>query len=152
MIRRLVIYQVAGLRQEQEIIGINSDRVFEENGAITDLSYYNERTTSNQSSPEHTIIYVSETITSEPEYDELTTSAVCAAFRAEFTRVEQLRTWLYSGMEVKRFHPSEAGTIGPSNMLPDLVYHLMTDTTAGIGELISKELLTSTVLPQPAPS
>ena len=44
-----VIYQVAGLRQEQEIIGLNSDRVFEENGAITDLSYYTERTTSNES-------------------------------------------------------------------------------------------------------
>ena len=41
-----VVYQVAGLRTEQEIIGLNSDRVFEENGAITDLSYYTERQTS----------------------------------------------------------------------------------------------------------
>ena len=44
-------------------------------------------------------------------------------------------------MEVKRFHPSEAGTIGPSNMLPDLVYHLMTNTTAGLGDLVSEELI-----------
>ena len=44
-----VIYQVAGIRQEQEVVGIESDRVFEENAAITDLSYYTERTTSNQS-------------------------------------------------------------------------------------------------------
>ena len=136
-----VIYQVAGLRQEQEIIGLNSDRVFEENGAITDLSYYTERTTSNESSPEHSIVYVSETITSEPEYDELTTCGLAMRSGCEFSRVDQLRTWLYSGMEVRRFHPSESGTIGPSNMLPDLVYHLMTDSTAGIGDLVSEELL-----------
>ena len=59
----------------------------------------------------------------------------------EFNRVDQLRAWLYSGMEVKRFHPSEAGSTGPSNMLPDLVYHLMTDNIAGIGDLVSEELL-----------
>ena len=136
-----VRYQVDGLRTEQEVIGINSDRVFEENAGITDLSYYTERQTSNESNPEHTLVYVSETITSEPEYDKLTTCGLAIRSGREFSRVDQLRAWLYSGMEVRRFHPSEAGTIGPSNMLPDLVYHLMTDSTAGIGDLVSEQLL-----------
>ena len=49
----------------------------------------------------------------------------------------KLRVWLKDGIEVERFHPSEK-TTGTSNLLPDLVYHLMTDTTAGIGEHRSK--------------
>lgn len=139
-----VEYQIAGLREEQEIVGLNSDRIFEENGQITDMSNYLERETSNSNSPEHSIIYVSETV--KPvnfvaDYDRLTTCGLALRSGRDISRVDQLRTWLYSGMEVKRFHPSEAGTIGPSNMLPDLIYHLMTDSTAGLGQWMSEELL-----------
>ena len=59
----------------------------------------------------------------------------------DFTSVDQLRAWLDSGIEVKQFHPDVFGMTGPSNLLPDLVYYLMTDKTAGIGELLSDELL-----------
>lgn len=137
-------YQVAGLREEREIVGFDSDRIFEENGQITDMSNYTERETSNSSGPEHTIMYVSETIKPvnfEIDYDRLCSCGLAIRSGREMTSVDQVRTWLYSGIEVKRFHPSEAGTTGPSNMLPDLVYHLMTDPTAGLGRFLSEELL-----------
>ena len=137
-----VRYQVRATRQEIGI-SVNGDRVFEENAGITDMSMYSERTTSNASNPEHEIVYVSESIKNEDtvNYDKLTSCGLAMRSGREFNQVDQLRTWLYSGIEVTRFHPSEAGTIGPSNLLPDLVYYLMTDTTAGVGELISRDLI-----------
>ena len=139
-----VRYQVSGITQERGIKGLSSDRIFEENAQLTDLSNYTERTTSNASGPEHQIVYVSETIKSrefEASYDKLTSCGLALRSGRDFTRVDQLRVWLESGIEVTRFHPDELETIGPSNLLPDLVYYLMTDQTAGIGELLSKELL-----------
>ena len=68
-----VRYQVSGVDQERGVRGINSDRVFEENAQLTDMSNYTERTTSNASGPEHQIVYVSETIKSR-ELKRLTTS------------------------------------------------------------------------------
>ena len=135
-------YQVRSTQQEIEV-NINGDRVFEENAGITDMSMYSERTTSNASGPEHQIVYVSETVKNNQavNYDNLTSCGLVFRSGREFNQVDQIRTWLYSGIEVKRFHPSEAGSVGPSNLLPDLVYYLMTDSTAGIGDLISNELL-----------
>lgn len=137
------VYFVGGIRQEQEIVGLNSERVFEENGQITDISNYTERETSNRNAPEHTITYVTETIQPEvvANYTNLTSCALALRSGREFKTVDQLRTWLYDGLEVKRFHPSELGTIGASNMLPDLVYHLLTDSITGLGNYVSEELL-----------
>ena len=77
----------------------------------------------------------------EADYDKLTTCGLSLRSDRNFTSADQLRVWLKDGIEVERFHPNEKGTTGTSNLLPDLVYHLMTDTTAGIGELVSKEPL-----------
>ena len=135
------VYQVGAIAAEQEVLGLSAERLFEEAAGVTDMSYYTERSTSNASGPEHEIVYVNETVQSDPRFDKLTSCALAMRSGREFSRVDQLRAWLANGAEVKRFHPDEAGTIGPSNMLPDLVYHLMTDKTAGIGDLVSEELL-----------
>ena len=84
---------------------------------------------------------MSETITSEPEYDELTTCGLAMPSGREFSRVDQLRTWLYRRHGGEAIPPQRIRHDRPSNMLPDLVYHLMTDSTAGIGDLVSEELL-----------
>ena len=71
-----VIYRVTGTYEEQGVAGFSSERVFEENAGITDISNYTERTTSNSSGPEHSIAYVAETVRSdlyEADYDKLTT-------------------------------------------------------------------------------
>ena len=139
-----IIYQIVGIRQEKEILGFSGDRLFEENAGITDISNYTERTTSNSDGPEHTITYVSETIKPRNfayNYDKLTTCGLAIRSGRNFRSVEQLRTWLGTGIEVKRFLPAESGTIGPSNMLPDLIYYLLTDKTAGVGESVRKELI-----------
>ena len=138
-----VVYRVSGTRKEKQVAGLDSDRIFEENGQITDISNYTERETSNRSAPEHSITYVTEALQPEivANYTNLTTLGLALRSGREFSSVDQIRTWLYSGLEVNRFHPSERGSIGPSNMLPDLVYHLLTDKITGLGNYISQELL-----------
>lgn len=138
-----VYYQVSSVGEELEVIGLSSDRVFEENAQITDISNYTERSTSNENSPEHNIVYVTETVKSDPipNYQKLTTCALALRASRDFSRIDQVRVWLDGGIEVQRFHPSELGTVGPSNLLPDLVYYLFTDTTAGLGKFFSDELI-----------
>lgn len=139
-----VYYQVSATQQQVVDTSLKAERIFEQNGQITDISNYSERTTSNSSSPEHTIVYVTETLKSRefvPNYDKLTSCVVVVRSGREFSRVDQARVWLKTGIEVSRFLPSERGSIGPSNLLPDLVYYLMTDKTAGMGKTFSEQLI-----------
>jgi len=139
-----VYFRVTSHREEIEAVGMRSDRVFEENGQITDLSNYSERTTSCESGPEHSITYVNETIANDagaPQYGQLTTCGLSLRASRNFQSLDQVRVWLATGLEVERFHPAERGTIGPSNLFPDLVHYLLTDATAGLGKVFRAELL-----------
>lgn len=118
-------------------------RVFERNSQITDMSMYLERITSNESRPEHEIVYVNESVENEitPTYDKLGLAALALRAGQSFNTVDQVRVWLESGASVtRRFHPNDAGS-GPSNMLPDLAYFLLTDTVAGIGKNFPEALI-----------
>lgn len=137
-------FRVNQVAQEVEVIGMNSDRIFEENGQITDLSNYTERTTSNENGPEHTIVYVNETVANDagaPQYDNLTTCGLALRAGRNFQTMDQVRVWLKSGTWVPRLHPDDGGTAGPSNLFPDLVYFLLTDQQAGLGSTFSKDLI-----------
>jgi len=139
-----VFYQVSATVQQIADTSLSADRIFEQNAQITDISNYSERTTSNTNSPEHSIVYVTETLKSREysvNYDKLTSCALAIRSGREFSRVDQVRVWLKTGIEVTRFLPSERGSIGPSNLLPDLVYYLMTDPTAGMGKTFSDKLI-----------
>ena len=139
-----VCYQVSATTLVEVDGTLVADRIFEQNAQITDISNYAERTTSNTSSAEHNIVYVTETLKSREysvNYDKLTSCALAIRSGREFSRIDQLRVWLKTGVEVTRFLPSERGSIGPSNLLPDLVYYLMTDPTAGMGKTFSDKLI-----------
>jgi len=45
--------------------------------------------------------------------------------------------WLKNGVPVKRFHPEESATVEPSNLFCDLVYYLLTDRVAGMGDILN---------------
>jgi len=138
-----VYYTVSSTTEEVDSSYAQADRVFEENGQIVDLTHYAELEASNKTSPEHRIAYVTETL-KNPEIAEYLQMTMCGlAIRAgrDFSRVDQLRVWLETGISVKRFHPAELDTIGPSNMFPDLVYYLLTDRTAGLGRGFNSQLI-----------
>lgn len=127
-----------------------SDRVFELKSQITDVSFYNSLLQkSNESQPEHEIVYVNESISNEvtPQYSKLTLCGLALKASRNFTSLDQLRVWLKDGIPVRRFNSSNGSEIGPSNMLTDLVYHLLTDKTAGAGAVVSPALIKTEDLP-----
>ena len=123
---------------------VTAERIFEENSGVADLSFYNSLLTkSNESAPEHEVVYVNESVAnpSPPLYEKLSLAGLVLKASRNFTAIDQVRCWLANGIEVQRFLPSEAATIGPSNKFTDLVYYLLTDKTAGAGGVISPDLI-----------
>lgn len=121
-----------------------AQRIFEENSQVNDLSFYNNLIQkSNESSPEHEIVYVNEMIANEtvPEYTKLTLCGLALKASRNFTSLDQLRVWMPSGVLVKKFQPDTTEEIGPSNKFTDLVYYLLTDKTAGAGAVVSPDLI-----------
>ena len=124
--------------------GFTGDRIFEENSQVNDISLYGDLLSkSNESSPEHEITYINESVRNEtvPDYEKMTLCGLALKSSRNFASLDQLRVWLSNGIEVERFLSSEAGTVGPSNKFVDLVYHLLTDTTAGAGNVVSAEMI-----------
>ena len=132
------------------------DTEFESQSQYADLSLYrNLVQKSNESEPEHTIVYVNEIIPNvdqdgesrAPQYNSLTISGLSLKASRNFTSLDQMRTWLGSGLHVKRLHPDlsvydqggnivNGNALGPSNLFTDLVFYLLTDDRAGAGELL----------------
>jgi len=121
----------------------NAQRYFEGQSQYSDISFYDGVEKSNDGNPEHTITYVNESLDNPdddpPSYDKLTTAGLALKASRSFSAIDQIRFWLKEGIPVKRWHPSlttaygNSNTNGPSNLLTDLVYYLLTDQVAGIG-------------------
>lgn len=132
------IVTVAQVQSNTELAA--SGRVFEPDSQLADVSFYGGLLQkSNESQPEHTISYVNEIIDNDivPQYINLTTAGLVIKASRTYNTIDQVRAWKDDGIPVIRFHPDEAGTIGPSNLLTDLVYYLLTDKVSGAGASIS---------------
>ena len=136
-----VQYQVTALAVTTLPPGlINSARAFEGSSQFADISFYgNLLEKSNSSAPEHAISYVNEIVANElvPTYEYMTIAGLALKASRNFTALDQLHFWLRSGCPVKRFHPDDGNTIGPSNLFCDLVFHLLTDGIAGAGRVLN---------------
>ena len=118
---------------------VDSDRAFEGSSQFADTTFYKGLLDkSNQSAPEHTISYVNELVANEtvPTYDRMTVAGLALKASRSFNSLDQVRFWLSDGIPVKRFHPDDNNSIGPSNLICDLIFHLLTDDTAGAGRLL----------------
>ena len=136
--------QVLALQSEVKPPAFTADRAFEENSQVADISFYNSLLTkSNESNPEHEIVYVNEMIANEipPSYSNLTLAGLSLKASRNFTSLDQLRVWMPDGISVKRFQADAEAPIGPSNKFTDLVYYLLTDKTAGAGAVVSPDLI-----------
>ena len=125
-------------------------RIFESNSQLNDVSFYNSLLSkSNESGPEHEIVYVNEMVSnpSAPQYSKLTTAGLALKASRNFTSLNQLRVWLANGISVRKFQLDAANEVGPSNKFTDLVYYLLTDKTAGAGNIVSPQLIDTEKLP-----
>jgi hypothetical protein len=137
-----VQFIIQGVSQTQVTAdAFTADRIFEDQSQYADLSFYgNLVEKSNDSSPEHQIVYVNESVSnkSTPNYDKMTVCGLALKAGRNFTNLDQIRLWLANGGPVTRFHPDDAGApVGPSNLFSDLVFYLLTNRTAGLGQPLS---------------
>lgn len=138
---RFEIYNVS--QQSVVLRETEDERVFESQSQYADLSFYGDLVEkSNKSNPEHQVVYVNEMVENQtpPTYSNMTICGLALKASRNFTSLDQLRLWLSSGIHVRRFHPDDAGApIGPSNLLTDLVFYLLTDTVAGVGSVLGMD-------------
>ena len=140
-----ILYSIEAVSERiataQSLLG---DRIFENQSQYSDISLYGDLVQkSNESEPEHSLVYVNEIIENDPipAYDKLTTAGLVLRASNTFNRLDQLRVWLGSGVQVRRLHPdlstyndsSNTTVEGPSNLFTDLVFYLLTNVTAGAG-------------------
>lgn len=121
--------------------GFTANREFEAQSQYADISLYgNLVEKSNASNPEHRISYVNELVSNEtePTYDRMTICGFALKASRNFNNLDQIRLWLPNGVPVTRFHPDDSATpVGPSNLLCDLVFYLLTNRTAGLGNALN---------------
>lgn len=117
-----------------------AERIFEQQSQLADVSFYQELTKSNESSPEHEVVYINEYISNETpaEYTDLSTLAIAVKSSGQIGSVGQIRAWIPNGINVQRL--IDGGT-GPSNLFADLVYYLLTDNSQGVGNVVPQELI-----------
>jgi hypothetical protein len=115
-------------------------RSFEDASQIADISHYAEVTKSNASNPEHTIVYVNESVTNPetPIYNSCTMFGLALRSSRAVTNLDQMRAWIPNGVPAFRF---DSNSTGPANKFSDLVYFLLTDTRMGAGTRIATDLI-----------
>jgi hypothetical protein len=115
-------------------------RIFEQQSQLADVSFYQELTKSNESGPEHEVVYINEYIANQTpaNYTDLSTLAIAVKSSGQIGSVGQIRAWLPSGINVPRL--IDSGT-GPSNLFADLLYYLLLDQSQGVGNIVPEELI-----------
>ena len=148
-------YRIADLVTIPGTSELSGEVEFESHSQYADLSFYRDLVQkSNQSEPEHSIVYVNEVLPNNkiPEYNGLTIAGLSLKASRNFTSLDQLRCWIGQGIPVKRLHPDatasannpydEPGDLyyqapsGPSNLFTDLAFYLLTDRQGGAGNLM----------------
>lgn len=118
----------------------SAERVFEENSQVSDCSHYLELTKSNESGPEHQIVYVNECVSNESlaEYYGMSTLGFTVKSSGQLGGIGQIRAWVPTGINVYRLIERDNK---PSNLFADLVYYLLTSKSQGVGNVVPAELI-----------
>jgi hypothetical protein len=118
----------------------SAERVFEANSQVSDCSHYLELTKSNESGPEHQIVYVNECISNETlaEYYGMSTLGFTVKSSGQLGGIGQIRAWVPTGISVYRLIEQDNK---PSNLFADLVYYLLTSKSQGVGNVVPTELI-----------
>ena len=136
--------KITQLQKTSEANTIDAEVVFEGQSQFNDISFYRSLVKkSNESEPEHEIVYVNEILPNDeaPAFNDLTMAGLSLKASRNFTQLDQVRTWVGKGICVERLHPKLStyedndSSEGPSNLLTDLVFHLFTDPISGAGGL-----------------
>ena len=142
-------FRVTRLAESTSEVPAENERTFERFAQIADVSHYDELTKSHFDGPEHEVVYVNESIANvdetddeyAPQYDACTTMGLVIRSDKSVRSVEQLNVWMPKGVDCYNWLD---GSTGPSNLFCDLVYYLLTDKRAGLGDVVNPELIDDT--------
>ena len=116
-------------------------RLFERYSGVAEVSHYGDMITrSCDDQPEHEIIYVNESLAEDriPQYEGCAVVGLKLKSSDNFTQLDQLRCYMKNGLEVERLLD---GDTGPSNLLSDLLWYLITNRDTGVGSIINADLV-----------
>ena len=107
--------------------------------AVTDYYQYDAERSSHQDGPEHEIVYVNEqsSSTTSPPYELPQAGIANVALRIssskEWNSFSQFSAYIKQGIRVERLIDN---TIGATNLFPEIVFALLTDTRFGLADSI----------------
>lgn len=146
-----ITFSVTAVEQSDEVTPptVTGERIFEYSSRVSDTSHFLELTKSNESGPEHEIVYVNESLANSTdngpvaEYYSMSTMGLAIKSNGQLNGVGQLRAWSQSGINVYRLIEKN---YAPSNLLADFVYYLLTDPGQGLGNIVPSELIDTSSL------
>jgi hypothetical protein len=146
-------YVIGDINRTDAQTTVTGETEFESQSQYADLSLYRDLVQkSNESEPEHNIVYVNEIVPNKivPTYNNMTIAGLSLKASRNFISLDQMRVWLGSGLHVKRLHPdlsvynlggllTNGQSSGPSNLFTDLVFYLLTNEMGGAGSLLKMD-------------
>ena len=107
--------------------------------AILDVLSYESQNASNMDGPEHEVVAVNEKIKQgEPLYSNLTIGGLRIDASTEWSSFSSFSAFMKEGILLDNLAASSP-TYQPSNLLPDIVFGLMTNQTWGAGEFLGAQ-------------
>jgi hypothetical protein len=105
---------------------------------------YDGERSSHLDNPEHSVTYVNEQlITSGMQYDKLAVAGLRLNSAKEWSSFSSFSAYIKKGIKVERLIDNNGNTANnykdSTNILPEIVYSLLTDSTIGAGNLIGVE-------------
>ena len=131
---------------------ITATRLWQKFSGVAEVSHYGDIISrSCDTSCEHEIIYVNETIAEDtpPKYNKCAMAGLKWRSNENFTRVDQLRTYVKNGVHVELLNEPLVNNkvqIGPSNLLTDLFFYLVTNKNTGAGNILNSALVDTELL------
>ena len=119
-------------------------REWENYAQVKEVSCYDEITRSCDQGPEHEIMYVNESDGVHTDriddfnYNNMSMLGVKLKSMNQTQQLQAMQVWLKQGMDIKRL---TIGGVGPTDLLGDIVYFLMTDKYRGMQDIIPADLI-----------
>ena len=121
---------------------VDTTTYIDDYGKLAEAFVYSEISSSADSGPEHSIVYVNEIVpnSTAPLYDNLALAGINIRSSAEFQQFSQFSAYVTGGRECTRL----LGGSGATHLFPDILYDLMTNDRFGAGSLVKSYMIDTT--------
>lgn len=120
---------------------VDNNTYIDDYGKLAETFVYSEISSSADSGPEHSIVYVNEIVpnSATPLYSNLALAGINIRSSAEFQQFSQFSAYVTGGRECTRL----LGGSGATHLFPDILYDLMTNDRFGAGSFVKGYMIDS---------